>query len=169
MPLKDFLRSLTADVRTQPPRPGRRFILGALTGATAVLSGATVAQASEEAGDQRSEKVVYHLDSLENGTALMRHLAKHLQSRPAASLEVVAVSSGVRVLVSGTENSNGNDYESLINDLQRRGVVFKACGNTMETLKLSQEDLVWDVVIVEAGMAELGRLQAQEGCAYIKV
>lgn len=151
-----------------PPNPTRRGLLQRLTGLGAVLGTSVAAYAGGEP-QQKPERVVYHIDNLERAIPMIRNLSNHLDDRPQAQIQVVAMSSGLKMLVSGNEDDNGNDYEALVNDLQRRGVVFKACGNTMDTYHLTAEDLVWDVLVIRSAMAELGRLQAQEGFAYLKV
>lgn len=147
----------------------RRRLLRRLAGLGAVLGAGGVAHAGGEPVKEKVERVVYHIDNLDHAIPMIRNLSNHLDDRPQAEIQVVAMSSGLKMLVSGNEDENGNDYEALVNDLQRRGVVFKACGNTMDTYHLTPEDLVWDVPVIRSAMAELGRLQAQEGFAYLKV
>ena len=155
------------------PKTTRRGLLHRLLGLGAVVGVAGTAQAGETPAAAPStgkvERVAYHLDSLERAIPMIRNLSNHLEERPWAKIQVVAIGQGLKMLVSGTEDDNGNEYEALVNDLQRRGIVFKACQNTMDTYHLTTEDLVWDAVVVRSGMAELARLQVEEGFAYLKV
>ncbi len=152
-----------------PPNRSRRGLLRRLAGWAVLAGGAGLAHAGGAARPKSGDRVVYHIDELANAIAMIRNLSNHLDARPASTIVVVAISKALPMLVSGTQGPNGNDYEALVNDLQRRGVLFKACGNTMESLQISADDLHWDVVIVPSGMAELARLQAEEGYAYLKV
>ncbi len=154
---------------TPPPNRSRRGLLRRLAGWGAVASWAGVASAGGEPAPKMGERVAYHIDDLDRAIPMIRNLSNHLDARPGSTIVVVAMSKGLQMLVSGTEGPNGNDYEALVNDLQRRGVLFKACQNTMDTYHLTAEDLHWDVEIVRSGMAELARLQTEDGCAYLKV
>lgn len=154
---------------TPPPNRSRRGLLRRLAGWGAVASFAGVARAGGEPEPAKVERVAYHIDDLDRAIPMIRNLSNHLDARPQSAITVVAMSSGLKMLVSGTEGPNGNDYEALVNDLQRRGVLFKACHNTMDTYKVTKDDLHWDVEVVRSGMAELARLQAEDGCAYLKV
>lgn len=152
-----------------PPNRSRRGLLGRLASWVLIAGGAGVAHAGGAPRSPQGERVAYHIDDLERAIPMIRNLSNHLDARPASTITVVAISKALPMLVSGTEGPNGNDYEALVNDLQRRGVLFKACGNTMEAYEISADDLHWDVAIVPSGMAELARLQAEDGCAYLKV
>lgn len=132
-------------------------------------AGAAHAGGSDAGLPKQTGRVAYHLDDLDRAIAMVRNLNNHLDAQPGVKIIVVAISTGLKMLVSGTEDANGNDFEALVNDLQRRGVLFKACGNTLKTYTLEPDDLHWDVEIVPSGMAELARLQIEDGCAYLKI
>ena len=56
----------------------------------------------------------------------------------------------------------------MVEPLAMDGVTFMACGNTLNANSLSADDLSFGVDIVPSGVAEIGRLQLEDGYAYIK-
>ncbi|WP_458208621.1 DsrE family protein [Haladaptatus sp. NG-SE-30] len=114
-------------------------------------------------------KTVLHLssgDSMAHKHALMN--AKNLlddESVPVKNLVVLANGKGVRLYTPPTDD---NEFESQIVSLQDRGVTFRACGNAMEMLGLTKDDLLPGVERVPSGVGELARLQALD-FGYIKV
>jgi len=77
-------------------------------------------------------------------------------------MKIVAYSKGIELL------NNKNETTSVrVDALMQYEVEFVACGNTMRTLKIKEEDLVDDSVIVTAGVVELLE-SVQKGWIYIK-
>ncbi|WP_137286342.1 DsrE family protein [Halorussus salinisoli] len=113
-------------------------------------------------------KTVIHLssgDEMEQKMAL--HNAKNLvedESVSVKNLVFVANSKGVKVY---TPPNGGNEFYELVNSLQERGVTFRACGNAMDALGLTEKDLVDGVEPVPSAVGELSRLQ-ELGYGYIK-
>ncbi|MGD1990309.1 MAG: DsrE family protein [Chromatiales bacterium] len=56
--------------------------------------------------------------------------------------------------------------QQRVTSLQQYGVKFHACGNTMESLKVSEKDLFDGVKVVPIGVDDLMQLQEQ-GYAYV--
>jgi intracellular sulfur oxidation DsrE/DsrF family protein len=56
----------------------------------------------------------------------------------------------------------------MVEPLAMDGVIFKACGNTLNANSLDADDLSFGVEVVTSGVAEIGRLQLEKGYAYIK-
>jgi hypothetical protein len=78
-----------------------------------------------------------------------------------ADVVVVANAGGVRML---TENPNANRVRAL----QRRGVRFVACRNSVERVGFGPGDLLDGVDVTGSGVGELARLQA-EGYGYVRL
>ena len=55
-----------------------------------------------------------------------------------------------------------------VQDLMGKGVEFRLCRFTLERQKIDPRRVIQDVKIVPSGVAEVGRLQSQEGFAYLK-
>ncbi len=50
-----------------------------------------------------------------------------------------------------------------------RGVEFRVCFNTLERRKLDAAALIPEARLVPSGIAEIGRLQAEEGYSYMRL
>jgi uncharacterized protein len=77
-------------------------------------------------------------------------------------LRVVAYYHGIRTLLKSEP-----EIAVRVRALQQYGVEFVACGNTMETKKITPDHLIEDVEIVSAGIAEVIE-RASEGAFYIQ-
>jgi len=77
-------------------------------------------------------------------------------------MKIVAYSKGIELL-----NKHNKTTAVRVDALMQYEVEFVACGNTMRTLKIKEEDLVDDSVIVTAGVVELLE-SVQKGWIYIK-
>ncbi len=114
-------------------------------------------------------KVVYQFsEGLEQASNGLRNIRNHLDADPGAKIVAVALSSGVDFLLAGAKDKNGAAYADAVADLQLAGVEFRACNNTLKRRNIDPQRLIADVKIVPAGVAEIARLQAKEGFAYIK-
>ena len=112
--------------------------------------------------------VVYHVDSSDRAVMALRNVTNHRKVYPELPIVVVALADGVRFLLDGSKDSRGNSYAAMVEPLALEGVVFKACGNTLRASSLDADDLSFGVDVVPSGVAEIGRLQLEEGYAYIK-
>jgi intracellular sulfur oxidation DsrE/DsrF family protein len=113
-------------------------------------------------------KVVYHMDDSSRATGAMRSMANQLKAMPNTKIVVVALADGVDFLLTGAKDPRGNPYEPMIDDLVMQGVEFRACNNTLVARKIERSRLHADVAVVDSGVAEISRLQATEGFAYVK-
>ncbi len=77
-------------------------------------------------------------------------------------LRIVAYYHGIRTLLKSEK-----EIAVRVRALQQYGVEFVACGNTMETKKITPDQLVEDTEIVSAGIAEVIE-RATEGAFYIQ-
>lgn len=124
---------------------------------------ATIASAA-----QPVEKVVYHMNDSSEATAALRNIRNHLNASPNAKIVVVTHGPGIDFLLDGAKDKNGNPYDVMVQQLRDDKVEFKVCNNTLESRKISKQKLLPEATIVPSGVAEVSRLQVQEGYAYLK-
>ena len=116
----------------------------------------------------REEKVVYHINDAANPMAALNNIRNHLNASPKAKIVVVTHGPGIDFLLDGAKDKNGNPYDAVVQELANRNVQFRVCNNTLETRKIDRKRLIPEATIVPSGVAEVSRLQALEGYAYIK-
>lgn len=118
---------------------------------------------------QSAVKVVYHMNSSDNATAALRNIQNHLNADPKAKIVVVTHGAGIDFLLDGGKDKNGNPYDIPVQQLaDNHKVEFRVCKNTLDSRNLSKKDLLPEAIIVPSGVAEVARLQAEEGYAYLK-
>ncbi len=79
---------------------------------------------------------------------------------------VVAFAEGIHILGKRPGREVKEEIRQRISSLAHYGVEFHACGNTMKSLKWTEEDLLPFARVVEVGAADLMELQEQ-GYSYI--
>jgi len=114
------------------------------------------------------DKVVYHVNDSSNATAAMRNVGNHLDVNPQAQIVVVSHALGVDFLMSGARDKNGNPYNVAVETLTERGVTFDVCEITLKSRKLERKQFIPEAKFVPSGVAEIAKLQARGGFAYIK-
>jgi len=135
--------------------------------AAAVLAIATSVPALAGPGDP--VKVIYHINAgNEQATDGLRNANNHLTADPKAKIVFVTHANGIHFLLDGAKDKNGNSYDALVQDLMGKGVEFRLCRFTLERQKIDPKRVIQDVKIVPSGVAEVSRLQSQEGFAYLK-
>jgi intracellular sulfur oxidation DsrE/DsrF family protein len=112
--------------------------------------------------------VVYHIDDSRRAIPLIRSIGNHRRADADIRIIVVALSAGVDFLVEGAADDRGNSYDALVDPLMLEGVEFRVCGNTLTGRQIDAATLLPDVTVVPSGVAEIARLQIEEGAAYIK-
>ncbi len=115
------------------------------------------------------ERVVYHISESGSASAALRNLANHLRAAPHAKVVVVAHNNGVDFLLSGASDDAGQPFEAAVREFRKRGVEFRVCRNTLERRGIADTLVIRDAVLVPSGIAEIGRLQGQEGYAYMRL
>ncbi|HZX29534.1 MAG TPA: DsrE family protein [Telluria sp.] len=125
-----------------------------------------VAQAQTQPA--REERVVYHFNDSTNAMAGLRNIRNHLEASPKAKIVVVAHGPGIDFLLDGAKDKNGNPYELIVQELAAKKVQFRVCNNTLMSRNIPREKVMAEASIVPSGVAEIARLQAQEGFVYIK-
>jgi len=114
-------------------------------------------------------KVVYHLNQgLDQAADALRNIGNHLTADPSVRIVVVSHAKGIDFLLPGAKDANGNTFVSRVEDLSLKGVEFRVCNFTLESRKIDPKTVHPDAKIVPSGVAEVARLQAQEGFAYLK-
>ena len=140
--------------------------LGKMAAAVVVATGLAL---PAFAGPADPVKVIYHINQgNEQATDGLRNANNHLAADPKAKIVFVTHANGVHFLLDGAKDKNGNSYDALVQDLMGKGVEFRLCRFTLERQKIDPKKVIQDVKIVPSGVAEVSRLQIQEGYAYLK-
>lgn len=113
-------------------------------------------------------KAVYHINDFTNATALMRNVGNHLEVDPTAKIVVVSHAQGVDFLMSDAKDKNGNPYNVMVEQLSAKGVTFDVCEITLKNRKMEKTQFIPEARFVPSGVAEIAKLQAREGYAYLK-
>jgi intracellular sulfur oxidation DsrE/DsrF family protein len=112
-------------------------------------------------------KVVYHVNDMAVVRATLRYLENHLNADPEVDIVVVSHGKGIDFLLKDAADGQGA-FGPEVARLAARGVAFRVCNNTLKGNGLTPADVRDEVRVVPAGVAEIARLQAREGYAYIK-
>lgn len=114
-------------------------------------------------------KVVYHMnEDVDRAPQALRNVRNHLSVDPKARIVMVMHAAGINYLMKGAKDKNGNPFEVTVQDLKSQGVEFRVCEITLKSRKIDKSQLIEDVTYVPSGVAEVSRLQFQEGYAYLK-
>lgn len=135
--------------------------------AVAVTVGLSGCAITPEPGTMK-EKVVYHINDSANATAGLNNIKNHLSTSPNAKIVAVTHGKGVDFLLEGAVDKEGNPYNVKVEELQAKGVEFRVCNNTLKSRNIDPKTVLPNAKIVPSGVAEVGRLQAQEGYVYLK-
>ena len=114
-------------------------------------------------------KVVYHMnEGVERAPQAIRNIRNHLNADPKAKIVVVSHAAGINFLLRDAKDPNGNPFEVAVQDLVSKGVEFRVCEYTLTSRNIDKKQMIDDVKYVPSGVAEVARLQTQEGYAYLK-
>lgn len=116
----------------------------------------------------RNENFVYHINDSRAAAAALRNIEFHLDAEPRAHIVVVTHNEGVDFLLDGAVDARGEDYRKTVGSLAQRGVEFRVCNNTLIQRDIASERVIPQARLVQSGIAEVGRLQREEGYAYLK-
>jgi uncharacterized protein len=119
------------------------------------------------AASAAQEKVVYHVNDSANARAAMNNVNNHLNAAPDAKIVIVTHGKGIDFLLNDAKDDKG-EYASVVSGLKAKGVDFRVCNNTLKARKLDASAVNMEATIVPSGVAEIGKLQAQEGYVYLK-
>jgi uncharacterized protein len=114
-------------------------------------------------------RAVYHFsEGPAQASRGLEYIRNHLEADPKAEIVVVAHATGVDFLIKGAKTAKGNEYRSAIEDLDLQGVQFRVCEITLRERNLRRDQFLPEVRFVPSGVAEITRLQAREGYAYLR-
>ena len=114
-------------------------------------------------------KVVYHMnEDVARAPQALRNASNHLTADPKAKIVFVVHANGINFLMKDAKDGNGNPFEVTVQTLKAQGVEFRVCDFTLKQRSIQKSQLIDEVVYVPSGVAEVGRLQFQEGYAYLK-
>jgi intracellular sulfur oxidation DsrE/DsrF family protein len=114
-------------------------------------------------------KAVYHVNTDVNTVpAILNNIRNHLNADPKAKIVVVTHGPGINFLLQDAKDSQGREFSGSVSDLASKGVDFRVCNNTLTSRNISPDRVLMEARIVPSGVAEVARLQAQEGFAYLK-
>ena len=114
-------------------------------------------------------KVVYHNnEGVEHAPQMLRNVRNHLNADPSAKIVVVSHAAGIDFLMRGAKDKNGNPFDVTVQDLVSKGVEFRACEYTLKSRNIDPKNVIEEAKLVPSGVAEVARLQAQEGYVYLK-
>ena len=176
--LRERLWSRYAREKTSPDAGLRRRLAFAIPAAAALSLAALISlgtfiglkgMAGDEGAAQRHGKVVYHISKSDTASAALRNLANHLEAAPGVEVVVVAHNNGVNFLLHGARDESGELYEPAVRKFTARGVRFRVCNNTLARQNIEASRVVPEATLVASGIAEIGRLQSQDGYAYMKL
>lgn len=114
-------------------------------------------------------RVVFHISNSDTASAALRNLANHLEASPHAKVVVVAHNNGIDFLLRGARDESGQFYETAVRKLKERGVDFRVCNNTLARRSISPSQIIPEASLVPSGVAEITRLQTEEGYAYMRL
>ncbi|MDE2615822.1 MAG: DsrE family protein [Burkholderiales bacterium] len=138
---------------------------------TLVLACAAILGFSSTAQAQATQQVkaVYHVNTDVNTMpAILNNIRNHLNADPKAKIVVVTHGPGINFLLQDAKDSQGREFSGAVSDLASKGVDFRVCNNTLTTRNISPDRVLMEARIVPSGVAEVARLQAQEGYVYLK-
>ena len=114
-------------------------------------------------------KVVYHMnEDVDRAPQALRNVRNHLSVDPKAKIVFVSHAAGINFLMKDAKDKNGNPFDVTVQDLKSKGVEFRVCEITLKSRNIDRSKLIDDVTYVPSGVAEVSRLQIQEGYAYLK-
>ncbi len=124
---------------------------------------------SSSAWAQDAIKVVYHLnEGVQQASRAIGNIRNHLAADPKAKIVVVTHGPGIDFLLDGAKNMQDQPFAGAIGDLAGKGIEFRVCNNTLVSRNIDPAKVVMEAKIVPSGVAEVAKLQAREGYAYLR-
>ena len=134
-----------------------------------IAAALTAASLGASAAPGDPVKVVYHMnEDAPRAPQALRNVRNHLSVDPKAKIVMVTHAAGINFLLKDAKDTNGNPFEVTVQDLVSKGVEFRVCEITLKSRNIEKKALIDDVKYVPSGVAEVSRLQIQEGYAYLK-
>jgi intracellular sulfur oxidation DsrE/DsrF family protein len=142
-------------------------LLTALLLAIAPMSHAASPTQGSAASVAAEEKVVYHVNDASVARMAMINANNHLNANPNARIVIVTHGKGIDFLLNDARDDKGA-FEPQVAALKDKGVDFRVCRNTLKSRNLGDDAVIMEAKVVPSGVAEIGKLQAQEGYVYLK-
>lgn len=142
-------------------------LLAALLLATAPMAIAAAPATEAAAPAAAEEKVVYHVNDASVARMAMNNVNNHLNASPNAKIVVVTHGKGIDFLLNDAKDDKGA-FAPTVAGLKEKGVDFRVCRNTLKSRNLTDDAVIMEARVVPSGVAEIGKLQAQEGYVYLK-
>lgn len=140
--------------------------------ATAVCGKTVLAEESLRfPGDPTEHNIVYQFNKADQDyhNAVLFSVSEMLRKYgDNITIVVTAIGPGIHVLGKKPLRHVSEHIKQKVKSLAQYGVKFHACGNTMKTLKWTEEDMLPFVEIVKVGVADLMELQ-EKGYSYISL
>lgn len=166
---RDMLRAtLRATSDLAPPRSHHRPLFAFGAAALAMVALLTWMLVPLLDGARDAERYVYHVSDSDNAAVALLNVRFHLDAAPKARFVVVTHNEGVDFLLREAKDDAGAPFAPRIAELAARGVEFRVCQNTLKLRDIPPSRLVALAKLVPSGIAEVGRLQTEEGFAYLK-
>ena len=136
---------------------------------TLLLAAAPLAHAAGRAAASAAaeEKVVYHINDASVARMALVNVNNHLNASPNAKIVVVTHGKGIDFLLNDAEDGKGA-FAPVVAGLREKGVDFRVCRNTLKGRNLGDDAVIMEANVVPSGVAEVAKLQAQEGYVYLK-
>lgn len=115
-----------------------------------------------------NEKFVYQISTADVAAVALQNIAFHLAATPKAHIVVVTHNEGIDFLLKGATDKGGKSFEPRVAALAAKGVEFRVCHNTLDVRRIPTSRVIPEAGLVPSGIAEVGRLESQEGYSYIK-
>ena len=145
------------------------LVAASLTCPAAVLAAQPAATAGAAAATALDPiRAVYHVNEVDKTWTALRNIQNHLRDDPETKIVVVANGNGIDFLLKDAVDKQGTPFQPTLEELKKKGVVFKVCRNTLTSRKLTDDAVAAEAVVVQAAVAEIARLQIREGYAYLK-
>jgi intracellular sulfur oxidation DsrE/DsrF family protein len=129
---------------------------------------ATAPAASTAAAKEAPIKVVYDVsEGLEQASRALANVHNELRAEPNSKIIVVTHGEGIKFLLDGAVDGRGRQFEAIVSALASQGVEFRVCNNTLNAYGIAANKVILEAKVVPSGVAEVARLQAREGYAYI--
>jgi len=114
-------------------------------------------------------KVVYHLsEGIPQASRAIGNIRNHLNADPTVKIVVVTHGLGIDFLLDGATNQMDQPFAGSVSDLASKGVEFRVCNNTLITRKIPADKLLLETKVVPSGVAEVAKLQAEQGFVYLR-
>lgn len=166
---RDRLReAIRAASDLAPPARHRRPLVAFGAAALAMVALLTWMLVPFLDGKREAERYVYHVSNSDNAAVALLNVRFHLDAAPQARFVVVTHNEGIDFLLRDAKDDNGAPFAPRIAELAARGVEFRVCQNTLKLRDIPPAQVVTLAQLVPSGIAEVGRLQTEEGFAYLK-